>query len=142
MGMSKLFFRLESATGQGVYHAIADDSVFNRFGFSTSDCPRHPLPSNDSKLAAMCEAEGIISSSINFNSGYRFGFSSFKQFRSWFYSDELLHKLGELGIILNVYCIPNSYPPAYMDGNTQAIIGCDFHCEEYMIASISLSELF
>jgi len=139
--MSKLFFRLENETGQGVYHAICDDSIFNRFGFSTKDCPRHPLPSNDSKLAAACRLEGI-DIYLNFNSDYRFGFSSFKQFRSWFYSDGLLRKLGELGIYLNVYSLPCSYGSVYLEGNTQAAMRAEFHSKQYMVASINLSNLF
>lgn len=117
--MKNKIFRLEHKPQKGIYvtgnftrgeedgkrEAIqkAMDKHFGGSANLTSD--RHPCPWNDSLLMDSLESNGI-----DFYDSTMFcGFKDESQFRAWFYSDDLLKDLGDLGCTLVVYEISTIY---------------------------------
>lgn len=81
-----LVYRLENKDGGGVYCNT---------GFNAFDRDRHPLPSSDSLLMDNLDDKGIHK--------FHFAFNSIGQLRNWFYNDEWLIQISDLGIFLSVY---------------------------------------
>lgn len=123
------FYRLENKYSRhGVYYSLKEEE-FNLIG--GSDCTdRHPSYEKDSKLYINISKK----KSFNYNS-IRFGFSSIKQLRNWFYNNEILIKFNSLNIILSVYKVP------FTAGNCQAVMAAKYHIAERRIKEIDLVEL-
>ena len=94
-----IVLRLENEYGQGIYtsglatqicYEMDDpDLAHDTFG-------PHPTPSYDSRLIA----EGY-NKLVHVH--YLFAFTSFEQYRAWFFNDEFLNHLGEHNISLALY---------------------------------------
>lgn len=112
-----LVYRVENGDGEGPYTASNGQSLYHlnagSAGAWQSECfdlkNRHPAPYDDSKLVR----SGFDVFKRNFECSYdvedlSFGFESPEQYRSWFFSDELLHKLDAMGFRLHVYDVPEN----------------------------------
>lgn len=127
-----VIYRLESLeTRIGVYSFDPAGEVIDRW-LESKGLPwassKHPAPCNDSKLWALI-------SNIRLDD-YVFGFDSLKQFRAWFYSDDLLTQLERAGIVLRAYSTA-----FYFVGNSQAVFLKSDHTEANIIEEISLKTL-
>jgi len=108
-------YRLESPDGQGVYSNGAARTICEKLdnenlAFDLSY--HHPMPRQDSKLI---ESVGAKSGDTYVENG-KFGFTSYDQYRAWFYSDEFLEKCEEYKLLLCVYEAETVY-----EGFTQCI---------------------
>lgn len=119
--MSKLFFRVESKTekseksevfNMGFYRTSNEngDRLYSLVGLNVNDENRHPLPSEDTKLALVWEE-------LDYDERYYyfFGFSSFEQLKRWFYKDCWLSDLDKY-LVISVYSVNELH-----EGYTQAI---------------------
>ncbi len=110
------FYRLEDKNGNGIYNSDngeIDNIVFSSF----AEERRHPGPRDDSKLKENALKIGAMEGEERrpcINENYIFGFSTLKQYRNWFYSDEILAELAALGVKLKVYKTKD-----FAKGNTQ-----------------------
>ena len=103
----------------GVYST--KNNEINDIAFSKiNDNQRHPAPRDDSKLKENALKIGAMEKMeayedfTNINTDFIFGFSTLKQYRNWFYSDEILAELAALGVKLKVYKTKD-----FAKGNTQ-----------------------
>lgn len=128
-----LIFRLEGIDRKdqctdkvhaGFYRSAEDwqISAFTNGNYAT-DRRLHPLPEDDSGLSkAWCRltAEDAIN--------WYFGFSSFAQFKRWFFDDGAL-SLCEHNIVLRVYeceCVLEGYTQAIFDTRKDVVLLAEF----------------
>lgn len=76
---------------------------------------RHPMPSDDSLYRRECSKRGISQYGTPPRE-HIFGFEDYRQFRSWFYSDDVLTALSGRNFQLSVYDVPDTDT---ILGNTQ-----------------------
>lgn len=123
-----LFFRLETNEGRGVYTCERDDVsevLSDWLGHDdTGDRARHPTPHDDSALVVSARAQDVTPGELKWNGQWRFGFISIAQLRAWFYNDNVLRQLGEVGIQLSVYA-----PDIILAGSTQACMSGEHQAE-------------
>lgn len=128
-----LIFRMETATGVGMYHNDASECIINN---GTSDSKRWPMPYDDDRFKTNKEhhlrenydnemfkgsqtqtmfrewCEDLRKCGLfNFydENLYRFGFNSYEQMSKWIYEFEWKRRLVEVGVNLNVYEVDRQF---------------------------------
>ncbi len=90
-----LVYRIETEDGDGPYGGAEP-----KWGLNKPYCgDRHPTPEDDSKL----RDAWIKIVRDGFSSDWRFGFTSVDQMRAWFYEDDWLVAMHDIGLGLVVY---------------------------------------
>jgi len=118
------FYRIENSEKKGCYAGLGKRIL------NTVATVEHPMPFEDSLLA-----RGLIRKNISetFDGRVRFGFTTIKQFRSWFYDDADIRVLMDNKFVLNVYDVPS-----VIKGNAQAVILAKFHTSDRLKKTIPL----
>lgn len=95
---------------QGVYTSgvLSDCEQILEIQFQDNNW-RHPNPYHDSLLSETWETL------MDWNK-FKFGFSTYAQYRAWFYSNEILAEMQKRGVVLSIYKVEEHYV-----GHTQAI---------------------
>jgi len=131
-----LFFRLEDDNYRGVY-CVHPYAFFAPPSDETAyDTQRHPVPGKDTRLQAGLVAKGLKGWDLEYvhkRGHYRFGFSSRKQLRAWFYDESLYVAMTANGVKLSIYEVPE-----VIEGNAQAVIAAEHHTPQNLVARISL----
>jgi hypothetical protein len=121
--MSTQFIRIQDKEGWGVYTTGAVRDIINnkQLGYSVAYDPcTHPTPHYDSRLKdRWCELERSYE-----HKNYIFSFSSYSQMRAWFFNDDLLIALDELGyeIIIAEGEIHEGYTQAIIKRHTMTVV--------------------
>jgi hypothetical protein len=106
--------RLElQSSRQGVYTSgvLADCEQTLNIRFQDND-RKHPSPYEDSLLYGNWIH---LLNSFQYDK-FKFGFSTYAQYRAWFYSNEILAEMQKRGVVLSIYKVEEHYV-----GHTQAI---------------------
>lgn len=98
----KLFYRVENEAGVGPYQCNGPASQWRAINNIPQFNPRHPVPSEDSLLIENFRKVEEKNPEVNCFD-YIFGFSTLKQFRSWFYNDSILKACQDARFKLSVY---------------------------------------
>lgn len=128
-----LIFRMETATGVGMYHNAASECIINN---GTSDSKRWPMPYDDDRFKTnkehhlkenydnemfkgsqtqtmfieWCEDLRKCGLFEFYNeNNYQFGFSSYEIMEKWISEFEWRKQLAEAKIYLTVYDVPRDY---------------------------------
>lgn len=140
---------MECVPGCGIYNFVSDHittfggidktaviilitkcrTLMENFFGGTLSSEKHPTPYNDSKLYRNMTDDGKNEREVFY------GFSTESQFRNWFYSDELLEQLNDVGVTLACYKVKKLY-----DGNTQATASIEERKPENILWRMSLKE--
>jgi len=132
-----LFYRIENQKRRGPYADHRAAGILDRWMGGKLSSQRHPPLWSDSMLKDALKKDGISTriSSTNF----RFGFSSMEQLRAWFFDDNVLLQLEDMGFVLGVY------EADVWVGNCQAIILAEEHAlenrrEVHLLSSFCLTK--
>jgi hypothetical protein len=112
--------RLETESGEGIYVSGVAKDICNNLDdqdLAYDLRNRHPDPYSDSLLAS--NSLGYTNREFPYYNRL-FGFSSYTQFRSWFYSDEFLSQAIEMGVVLKLYAVEVRVF-SVIEGNTQCV---------------------
>lgn len=113
--------RLETDEGYGIYVSNVAREICDEIGSELAAYDlnyRHPSPYGDSML----RRNGKDIKERDFPGDKQFfGFSSYGQFRSWFFSDEFLQKAEEWKVKLKLFAIDDKLGNNFVDGNAQCI---------------------
>lgn len=105
-------FRVENEDGEGIYISGIARKISNSLDIDLCKVDRqHPCPWDDSGMSV---AWGRLAG----KESYFFAFSSWEQFRAWFFLDDFLIAADDLGYKLVVYEVPIEN---VVSGHTQVV---------------------
>ena len=128
--MLRIERRTDERVGKGVYQYgdsfqlifLWRDSVGMRYPKDeVSDPSLHPSPEKDGKLKDYWN-----NLNIREQLNHRFGFENIEQLRRWFFDDDILNKLKEIGFQISIYKTGKTFKAGY----TQAV--CKWDDMEYV----------